>query len=153
MTVRSGDVASALGKGVVAGVVGTAALTAAQMLEMYLSGREASNAPAEVVEKVLDVEPTSEAAEERLSQLTHWAYGTSWGAVRGLLSAAGLRGPAATLTHFGLVWGAALGMLPAMGVAPPATEWDKQQILKDAGFHALYAVATGLTYTYLERHE
>jgi hypothetical protein len=153
MTVRPGDVASALGKGVVAGAVGTAVLTAAQRIEMALSGREESSAPAEAVEKVLDLEPGSERAEARLSQLTHWAYGTGWGAVRGLLAAAGLKGPAATLTHFGLVWGAALGMMPALDLAPPATEWEKEQVLKDAGFHALYAVATGLAYAYLENHE
>lgn len=153
MTVRSGDVASAIGKGVVSGLVGTAVLTVAQRIEMALSGREGSSAPAEAVEKVLDIEPRNEKAEERLSQLTHWAYGTSWGAVRGLLAGVGLKGPAATLTHFGLVWGSALGMLPALGVAPPPTEWGKEQVLKDAGFHALYAVATGLTYAYLEAHE
>lgn len=153
MTVRSGDVASAIGKGVVSGLVGTAVLTVAQRIEMALSGREGSSAPAKAVEKVLDLEPRSEKAEERLSSLSHWAYGTSWGAVRGLLSAAGLRGPAATVTHFGLVWGAALGMLPALGIAPPATEWEKEQVLQDAGFHALYAVATGLAYGYLESHE
>lgn len=153
MNVRSGDVACAIGKGVVSGLVGTAVLTVAQRIEMALSGREGSSAPAQVVEKVLDLEPKSERAEERLSSLSHWAYGTSWGAMRGLLAAAGLKGPTATLAHFGLVWGAALGMLPALGIAPPPTEWEKEQVLQDAGFHALYAVAAGLAYSHLERHE
>lgn len=153
MNMGSGDVASAVGKGLASGMVGTAVLTAAQMIEMKLSGREPSSAPADAVEKVLDLEPKSEEAEQRLAQLTHWAYGSGLGATRGLLSAAGLKGPAATLVHFGIVWGAALTMLPALGIAPPPTKWGKEQLAKDAGFHALFAVATSLAYEYLDRHE
>lgn len=152
MSMGSGGVASALGKGLASGAVGTAVLTAAQMIEMKLSGREPSSAPADAVEKVLGIEPKTEKDEQRLAQLTHWAYGSGLGATRGLLAAAGLKGPVATLAHFGIVWGAALVMLPALGIAPPATQWDKEQIAKDAGFHALYAVATGLAYDYLDHH-
>lgn len=142
----TGGVAAAIGRGMAAGLAGTAAMTALQRIEMAIEDREGSSAPAEAVEKVLDVQPESAAAEERLSQLTHWAYGTGWGAVRGLLAVAGLRGPAATAVHFAAVWGTALVMLPRLGLAPPVTEWGGKQIAKDALFHAVYAVATGQAY-------
>jgi hypothetical protein len=144
----TGGVASALGRGFAAGLAGTAAMTAVQKIEMEISNREASSAPAEAVEKVLDVEPETEteAAEERLAQLTHWAYGGAWGAFRGLLDVAGLRGPAATAVHFAAVWGGAMVMLPRLGLAPPVKEWGGKQIAKDALFHAVYAVAAGQAY-------
>lgn len=149
---RTGGVAADLGKGLAAGLAGTAALTAVQRIEMMITDREGSSAPAEAVEKVLDLRPENEAAGERLGHLTHWAYGTGWGAVRGLLGAAGLKGHAATAVHFAAVWGAALVMLPRLGLAPPVKEWGARQIAKDAFFHAVYAVATGQAYDQLDRN-
>ena len=52
-----GDVAADFGKGLFAGVAGTAAMTVSSTLEMKLSGRPASQTPAEAAEKVLQVEP------------------------------------------------------------------------------------------------
>ena len=97
------DVAADFGKGLFAGVVGTAAMTVSSTLEMKLSGRPASQTPAEATEKVLQVEPESEDKEVRFSNLVHWGCGTGWGGVRGLLASKGLPGPAATLAHLGLV--------------------------------------------------
>ncbi|MCA1699138.1 MAG: hypothetical protein LC790_09670 [Actinobacteria bacterium] len=37
----------------------------------------------------MGVQPRDEAGEARFSTVVHWSYGTSWGAVRGLLHAAG----------------------------------------------------------------
>jgi hypothetical protein len=71
-----GDVAADFGKGMFAGVAGTAAMTVSSTLEMKLSGRPASQTPAEAAEKVLQVEPVSEDAEARFSNLVHWGYGT-----------------------------------------------------------------------------
>ena len=154
MTARSsGEVASALGKGLVSGAAGTALMTLAQMIEMKVSGRAASATPAKAVEKVLDLEPADDAAERRLGELTHWGYGTALGVARGALDAAGLPPVAATAAHFALVWGAELAMLPALELAPPATEWERSQVAKDIGFHALYALGVGLAYRYLDRHE
>jgi hypothetical protein len=101
-----GDVASDIGKGLFAGLAGTAAMTVSSTLEMKLSGRGASQTPAQAAEAVLDIEPGDEATEARFSSLVHWGYGTGWGSIRGLLASAGLSGPGATAVHLGLVWGA-----------------------------------------------
>src|SRR5215216_7834685 len=105
MSTRIGDIAANVGKGLFAGVAGTAVMTVSSTLEMKLSGRGASQTPAEAAEKVLKVEPEDEGSEAQFSNLVHWGYGTGWGGVRGLLASTGLPGPAATLAHFGLVWG------------------------------------------------
>lgn len=144
-------IAGPLGRGLAAGLVGTAAMTLAQRLEMKLTGREASSAPADAVEEVFDIEPRSEAAEQRLSQLTHWAYGTGWGGVRGLLGGLGIAQRVATPVHLALVWGAAAAMLPRIGVAPPVRSWGAKKIASDVFFHGVYALATGLAFEWLDR--
>lgn len=124
---KLGDVAASVGKGLFAGVAGTAAMTVSSTLEMKIRGRQASNAPADAAGKVLGVEPKGEAEEARFSNLVHWGYGTSWGAVRGLLGAVGLEGSSAAAAHLGAVWGAEQVMLPALGVAPPFWQWGQRR--------------------------
>jgi hypothetical protein len=138
--------AGAVFKGIAAGAVGTAAITALQMLEMKLRDREPSTVPAEAVEKVLDVEPKSKGSEERLANVTHFAYGTSWGSVLGAARAVGLGPIAAATTLFATIWAAALAMLPAMRLAPKPTEWGAGELALDAARHAVYAGAVAATY-------
>jgi hypothetical protein len=76
-----GNLASAAGRGLLAGAIGTAAMTVSSTLEMKLRGRPSSSAPADAASKVLGVEPIDEAAEARFSTLVHWGYGTAWGAL------------------------------------------------------------------------
>ncbi|GAA0192859.1 hypothetical protein GCM10009122_55710 [Fulvivirga kasyanovii] len=159
-----GSVGSAIGRSLLAGIAGTVAITIAQMIEMKLSGREPSNAPAEVGGKVLGVEPrggekeeqdkkqgneensVKEQNEEKFGQLMHWGYGTGWGVCRGLLSLAGIKGPAATAIHFGAIWGTELVMVPAMTESPPASKWGAKALAKDALLHLTYALAAGAVF-------
>lgn len=151
MSPKLGDVASAVGKGLFAGVAGTAAMTVSSTLEMKLRGRGASSAPAQAAAKVLGVQPIDEEAQARFSNLVHWGYGTGWGGVRGLIAAAGFSGPAAIATHLAAVWGSEQVMLPALGVTPPLTQWGKEEVAIDALHHAVYAAATSIAYSLLDR--
>jgi hypothetical protein len=80
---------AAVGSGLAAGAVGTAFMTASSTLEMKLRGRPASTVPARAAAKVLGVEPTGQSQQTRFANIVHWGYGTSWGAVRGVIAAAG----------------------------------------------------------------
>jgi hypothetical protein len=142
-----------IGRGLLSGAAGTAAMTAVQMIEMKAQGREPSSVPAEAVEEILDVEPQGPEAEERLSNLTHLAYGATWGIPRAVLGAIGLRGLWGTAFHFGMVWGSALVMLPRLDLAPPASRWGKKELGKDALRHAAYALVVGSTYALLSRKD
>jgi hypothetical protein len=148
-----GAIAGRLGRGLLAGLIGTAAMTASSMLEMRLRDRPSSTTPAKAAEKVLDIQAETEAAEERLATAVHWGYGTGWGAVRGLLDVVGARGPLASTLHFGAIWPAALVMLPALRVAKPPTEWGSEELAIDAWHHAVYAAATGLAYDLMARQD
>lgn len=138
-----------LARGLASGLVGTAAMTAVQSLDAKLSGREPSTTPAKAVEKLLRIEPRSEAAEMRLTTATHWAYGTAWGAARSALAMVAPNPVTATTAHFLAVWGAAFVNVTALGLAPPPTQWAKKTLAKDALYHATYAVAAGVTYELL----
>lgn len=146
-----GILTSALGRGLFAGLIGTVAMTLVQLLEIKLTGRTPSNAPADAAAKVLGIEPRGPREKTRFSNLVHFAYGSSWGMVRGLLGIAGLASWLATLAYFAIVWGSGLVILPGLGVAPPVWKWGAKWVVLDAAYHVVYAVATGLTYDYISR--
>ena len=143
---RVGEVASAAGRGLVAGAVGTAAMTASSTLEVKLRDREGSTAPTDAAAKVLGIQPRDPAGRARFSNVVHWSYGTGWGAVRGLIAAAGLSGPRATGAHFAAIWPGALVMLPSLGVAPPPWKWGATELGIDAMHHLVYVTATSVAY-------
>src|SRR3954467_5624172 len=103
-------VAFGVGAGLLAGAAGTAAMTVSSTLEARLRKRGASSAPSDAAGKVLGVQPRHPAGRARFSSIVHWAYGTSWGAARGLIGTAGLSDGPATAVHFGAVWGWSLVM-------------------------------------------
>ena len=143
-------VASSIGKGLVAGFAGTAAMTVSSTLEAKLRGRAPSSAPARATAKVLGIGSFEDAvAQARFNDLSHWGYGTGWGIVRGLLDAAGLSPRKATAAHGAAIWGTEQVTLPALDVAPPSVFWPKAEIAIDAFHHAVYALATGITYELL----
>ena len=125
-------------------------MTVSSTLEAKLRKRGSSSAPADAAGKVLGVQPRDEAGEARFATAVHWAYGTSWGAVRGLLHANGIDGGKATAAHFTVVWGSELAMLPALDVAPPPWKSEPKEIAIDAFHHAVYAMATGVTFAALQ---
>ncbi|SDL52598.1 hypothetical protein SAMN05421823_106243 [Catalinimonas alkaloidigena] len=157
-----GKLGSILGRGILAGLAGTAAITVSQMIEMKLTHRSASEAPVRIGSEVLGVEPTGkphplhekqygnkatkDAHTARFAQIMHWSYGTSLGISRGFVAATGLKGWPATAVHFAIVWGTALVMLPSTKQAKPITEWPPEQIAIDFWHHAVYALAAGAAY-------
>jgi hypothetical protein len=132
LDMRLSELAGAAGRGLLAGAVGTAAMTASSTLEAKVRGREASDTPARAAAKVLGVTPT-DSGSGRFNTIVHWGYGTGWGAVRGLLGALGLSGPAATLAHFAAVWGAEQVELPMLGIGQPAGDTARPRPRSTAG--------------------
>jgi hypothetical protein len=139
--------AASIGRGLVAGAIGTAAMTVSSTIEQKARGREASTAPADAAMKVLGIEGfCDDGARNRFSTLVHWGYGTGWGVPRALSDRAGLSPAAATAAHGGALWGSEQVMLPALGVAPPLWEWGAIEVAIDALHHLVYTVATSAAY-------
>jgi hypothetical protein len=149
---RIDTLATAIGRGLVAGVAGTAAMTVSSTLEARLRRRAFSTAPARATAKVLGIrEFDSDLAQARWNDLSHWGYGTGWGVLRGLLGATPMSGRAATLAHGAAIYGAAQVTLPALDIAPPSIFWGAKEIAIDALHHAVYAAASGAAYTAIAR--
>jgi hypothetical protein len=147
----AGTLASSIGKGLVAGFVGTAAMTVSSTLEAKLRRRAPSSAPARATTKVLGIASfEDDVAQARFNDLSHWGYGTSWGVLRGLLAATGMSARVATVAHGAAIWGSAQVMLPALEVAPPVVFWAPEEVAIDLFHHTVYALATGLAYELLD---
>jgi len=140
-------IASSIGKGIIAGLVGTAAITLVQLIEKKIKREEKQDTkPADAVIKTLDIRPSTEADKPKLAQRVHWTYGTLWGIAYGLLRASKLKPVPASIVQFVLVSGAAMFILPSTKVAPPVKKWDMPTIASSSLNHAVYAAATALGY-------
>ncbi len=140
---------AAIGRGLIAGLAGTAAITISSTIEMKLRKRPASTTPGKVGGKVLGVKPRNQEGMKRFSNAIHWDYGMSWGLFLTVTDLLGMQQTPASIAHFATVWGAALAILPAADAAKPITEWSTEEIAIDILHHALYAAAAGLTYNAL----
>src|SRR4051795_9343400 len=141
------QLATTLGRGLVAGVAGTAAMTVSSTIEAKLRHRPFSTAPADAAAKVLGIKGfTDESAHSRFSNLVHWGYGTGWGIPRAVLGMNGRGATRATAAHLAALWSSEQVMLPALSVAPPITFWGREEIAIDGFHHAVYALSTAVVY-------
>ena len=146
------EIATTLGRGLIAGAIGTAAMTVSSTVEAKLRGRASSTAPADAAAKVLGIAAfADERAHSRFSTLVYWGYGTGWGLPRALLGHNGRGAGRATAAHLAALWGSEQVMLPALSVAPPITLWGREEIAIDGFHHAVYALSTALAYEALAR--
>ncbi len=163
----------AVGRGIVAGVAGTAAMTGWQELSARLqaSGGEAegadgegeepedpweqASAPAKVARRMIEGVFQREVPAEWIPILTHgthWGYGTGWGVVYGLLQGTRRRTPLRTGLAFGTgVWLMSYVQLVPMGLYQPPWEYPPKQLAMDLSYHLAYGAGLGAAYAILDR--
>lgn len=135
-----------IGRGVLAGLAGTVVMTAFQKLvEMPVTGRTDSYAPADFAEKVLPIHPRSAGGRWRLNYATHLALGTLWGAAYSVAAANGMRGQRAVATVFGVVYSGDVVLNTALGLYRP-WQWSRQELLIDIVDKLVQAEATGFVF-------
>jgi hypothetical protein len=149
----SARLADRIGRGLLAGIAGTAAISLSQLIDMKLSKRKPSTTPADAVDKVFGSEQKSEDDKKKLTTAVHWLYGTSWGLFRVLLSVLGIRRKAGTLVEFAAITSAAFRMLPSLKVAPPVKEWGSKEIFKEILHHAVYSFVGGFVYDIIPKRK
>lgn len=143
----SNQILPAMGRGLIAGAVGTIAMTLSERLEMAVSGRESSDVPGQVGAHLLPgQDPDVPRDVARLNGPVHWAHGIGMGALRGALDVAGLRGPKATAAHFVLFWGGDAALYRTLHVADVPWRWDANELASDVLSKGVYAVVTGAVY-------
>ncbi len=137
-----------IGQGILAGLAGTVAMTVFQkLIEMPLTGRDDSYAPAEFAEKVLPIRPSSSGARKRLNYGTHFALGTLWGAAYGVAAHNGLRGQQGVGATFAAVYTGDVAINTALGLYEPM-KWSGQDWAIDILDKVVQAEATGAIFDY-----
>ncbi len=140
------SMAGDLGRGALAGLVGTAAMTVAQTVEMRVSGRPPSMVPGQVASKLLFLKPKKKDLP-KVSIRMHWAHGVAQGAMRALVGrTTGLRGPSAGATHFAMMWTSDAALYRVLGISPMPWKWTAEEFLPDVFHKALYASVTSATF-------
>ena len=142
-------------KGLVAGAIGTAVMTAYQLAAAKAMGSGSSNVPGEVGKRVLEGVFQREVSDEQVEKLTnpvHVIYGVSWGPLYGIVQSSLSRGSGRHGLAFGTaVWGASLVQLPAMKLAPPVWEMSPSSIALDLSYHLVYGIGVAAAYAAIDR--
>lgn len=143
--------AGTIARGVLAGLAGTAVMTAFQkLIEMLITGREESFAPAKFAATVLPgVAPKTEPEWQRLNWVTHFALGAMWGASFGVAGCAGLRGQKAVAAVFPTVYGGDVLLNTALGLYEPS-EWSTRDTAIDVVDKLVQAQVTGFFFDRLQ---
>jgi uncharacterized membrane protein YagU involved in acid resistance len=165
----------AVARGLAAGVIGTAVMTAWQEVSMRLesSGEghagdggsgpavaeqdpwERASAPAKVARKFLEGVFDERVPPEKIGLLTnvmHWGYGTGWGAIYGLIQ--GTRpGPALRrgLLFGTAVWAMSYVTLVPMGLYQPPWKYSPNEVALDISYHLAYGAGVGAGYAAVDR--
>lgn len=135
-----------LGRGVVSGVAGTVVMTAFQkFIEMPLTKRGESFAPANFAEKITPIDAETRQARQRLNYVTHFSLGMMWGAAYGVAALKGLRGQKAVNAVFGVVYTGDVLLNTALGLYHP-TQWSKKDLIVDVVDKYVQAQGTGMVF-------
>jgi hypothetical protein len=138
--------AASIAKGVIAGIGGTGVMTAFQeLIEMPLTGRGQSFAPADFAARLLPIQPKDDHERRQLNWVTHFGLGAMWGAAFGIAGHAGLRGQRAVATVFAGVYTGDVLLNTALGLYEP-TKWSGRELVIDVVDKLVQAEATGLIF-------
>src|SRR5918998_1354325 len=130
-------------RGLVAGLVGTAAMTAAEKLEQVITGRPNSYVPAHTLERLLRLPERPDEQRLGMNWAMHWGQGMLLGAVRGLMAERGLRGPVGSFLFTNLRLLNDQTLENATGVGAPPWTWPVDEQAIDLLHKGVYAFATG----------
>ncbi|MCH7608800.1 MAG: hypothetical protein IIC94_09585 [Chloroflexi bacterium] len=140
---------------ILAGAIGTVAMTLSSGTEMHWTGRPESPAPG--VAAVWPLKLIGVSVEGRslmvVSTWAHWGYGSAWGVVWWLLIAqAELPLALAAVSFFAIVWVTAVLLLRITGIAPWPWKWGhiKYNIF-DWTHHGAYVSGTVIGWVLIEQ--
>jgi hypothetical protein len=128
--------------GALAGLAGAAAMAAASKAEQLVTGRPDSYVPAHTLGRLLGLRAPDDDRWTR-NMTMHYASGALGGAVRGIMSAANLRGPFASLMHTNLRLSLDQTLENLTGAGAPPWTWPRDELAIDVSHKAVYSLVTG----------
>src|SRR3954471_5035327 len=128
--------------GAASGVAGAVAMAATSKAEQRLTGRPDSYVPGHTLGRLLR---RRDADRDRRSRnlAMHYASGAAGGAVRGIMAAANLRGPFASLMHTNLRLSLDQTLENLTGAGAPPWTWPRDELVIDVSHKAVYSYVTG----------
>ncbi len=159
-------VVASVGKGLLAGVAGTAVMTGYQLGVAKLRGQPLSTpvpekwadapAPAQVAKKAAralgEGSRVTRRDVPRLTNVMHWLYGSTWGIVYGAVAGAVEPRPVTGGVLFGTgVWGSSYAELVPLGIYEPPWKYPAKDLALDLSYHLVYGVAVAGAYAALDR--
>lgn len=150
------------GLGLVAGMAGTAVMTALQEGTTYAKGKGGESfkeprtwaeapAPAQLAKKALGPRIVKRQAP-LVTAAAHWAYGSALGAIYGVVQSRLRVHPLLHGTVFGTaVWGLAYAALTPLGIYEAPWRYPAKQLAVDWSYHALYGLGVASAYETLDR--
>lgn len=139
---------SVVGRGLLAGVLGTAAMVACETAHAWL--RRGAEGPIDydisehvplAAARVLRVPLRTEGESWLLFVVTQGGYGSAFGVIAALLDQAGLPPWQQGAVFFGLTQTMALSLFPTLGETPPPWRWRAEPLVTSVLQHAVYAAA------------
>ncbi|MGY5883847.1 hypothetical protein [Modestobacter lacusdianchii] len=131
-------------RGAVAGLAGVAVMTAGEKLEQQVTGRPNSYVPARTLTALATGRRLPGSARPPVrNHLMHWGTGAAVGALRGVWSAAGLRGVRASAWFTPLRLAVDQTLENVTGVGSPPWTWSRRDQVVDVLHKTVYSLATG----------
>jgi hypothetical protein len=128
--------------GVGGGLVGAGTMSLATKVEQRFTGRPDSFMPAHTLGRLLRL-PGPDRDSIPRNWAMHYGTGAMAGALRGVMSAAGLRGPWASSMHAVVRLTIDQTLENATGAGAPPWTWPRDELLIDLAGKITYALATG----------
>jgi hypothetical protein len=142
----------------VAGVIGTAAMTGYQNLVASFRKPAPAKphawkdapAPAQVGRRILTVFFEQKVTLDDVPWLTravHWGYGVTWGCAYGLLEGESDAKPLRPAVLFGTtLWSLSYAELAPMGIYKAPWRYPARELALDLSYHLVYGVTTGAAF-------
>jgi hypothetical protein len=141
---RARQLVKASAIGAAAGLAGVAAMTLGEELEQKLTKRPDSFVPARALLTLLGRHPGDNEQPAAWNHVMHWSTGALLGALRGVWSATGIRGPLANAWHTSVRLAFDQTVENATGVGAPPQSWPAHEQLVDTLHKAVYSTVTGM---------
>jgi hypothetical protein len=148
-----GMLGRSLWQGMVAGAVGTAAMTLSEKLEQRFTGRPDSYVPGRTLQRLLGRRESRRHPSRAMNLGMHYGQGTLLGVVRSMMANAGLRGPRASAMFTVMRVTKDQVLENATGVGAPLWMWPRDQLAIDLLHKSVYGYTTGAVADRLARRE
>jgi hypothetical protein len=132
-------------RSVLAGVAGTAAMSATYAIERRLRSKRGpldyddSLVPGQIVASIMHLPAVTAREDADLGLMLRWVYGSAFGIWHGLLWRR-FRDPLASALFGGTLMSATLSLFPLLGRTPPPWRWPPDVMATCFGTHLIYVL-------------